>query len=109
MSAGIVDSRPSNHEGTEQEPLLSKARRYDDRGVEAGNDGLRAGDNREGDLDVTQDDIGQTLLADPKPEPTRWTALNITFYVLLAGFGVFLLVIIIKGFADAKDPSDVDV
>ncbi|KIM87902.1 hypothetical protein PILCRDRAFT_814599 [Piloderma croceum F 1598] len=108
MSAGIVDSRPSNHEGTEQEPLLSKARSYDDRGLEAGNDGLRAGDDREGDLDVTQDDIGQTLLADPKPEPTRWTALNITFYVLLAGFGVFLLVIIIKGFADAKDPSDVD-
>jgi hypothetical protein len=99
--SGIVDSRPSNHEGTEQEPLLSKTPRYDDR--------LEAGEDREGDPDATQDDIGQNLLADPKLEPTRWTALNITFYVLLAGFGVFLLVIIIKGFVDAKDPSDVDV
>jgi hypothetical protein len=106
MSASIVDSRTSNHEGTEQEPLLSKAHRHDDRGLEAGNDGLRAGDAR---ADATQDDIGQNLLADPKPEPTRWTALNVTFYVLLRGFGVFLLVIIIKGFVDTKDPSDVDV
>jgi hypothetical protein len=84
-----VDSRVLNDEGSEREPLLSK--NSDQRG---------AGDDRAASTD---ENLEENIIA---PEPTKWTAWNISFYVLLAAFGVFLFVIIIKGF---KDPSDVDV
>jgi hypothetical protein len=90
MSAA-VDSRLLNDEGSEREPLLSK-----------NNDERGAGDDRAAS---TEENLEETI-AGPKPEPTKWTAWNISFYALLAAFGVFLFVIIIKGF---KDPSDVDV
>jgi hypothetical protein len=101
MSTGVIDSRPISHESSEQEPLLPKTHRH--------NSELEAGEGLDVDPGATQDDFGEGLLADPKPEPTQWTALSIAFYVLLAAFGVCLLVIVIKGFMDAKDPSDVDV
>jgi hypothetical protein len=49
-----------------------------------------------------------SLLQAAKPEPIKWTAWSINFYALLAVFFVFVLVIVIKGFVDEKDPKDVD-
>ena len=93
MSATVVASRPES----EREPLLSK-----------NNDERGSGDDLEAEPS-TEDDLEENLITGPKPEPTKWTPWNIAFYSLLAAFGVFLLVIIIKGFVDAKDPADVDV
>jgi hypothetical protein len=99
MSAATVDSRALNEEGSEREPLLPKTSSL--------NDELRAG--RRDVQPGSTDDFEEGLPTDSKPEPVKWTAWNVAFYVLMAAFGVFLLVIIIKGFVDAKDPNDVDV
>lgn len=100
MSAAALDSRPLNNEESEREPLLPKTSSH--------NGGLRAGDRHDVQPGST-DDFQDGLPTNSKPEPVKWTAWNVAFYVLMAAFGAFLLVIIIKGFVDAKDPSDVDV
>jgi hypothetical protein len=98
MSAGSVVSKPLNDEGSEREPLLSK--------TPGNNDQLEAGDDRDVGPGET---LVESPLAGPKPEPTKWTVWNVAFYSLLAAFGVFLLVVVVKGFVDVKDPTDIDV
>jgi hypothetical protein len=97
MAAVVAKSRSFNDENSEREPLLSQ--------------NSQLGDTENGDAGVsaTDDDLRETVLAGLMPEPMKWTAWNITFYISLAAFGIFLLVIVIKGFVDAKDPSEVDV
>jgi hypothetical protein len=90
-----VDSRPA-HIDDERDPLIlpsSKPPIYNDQPY------AEATSNEENTLEVTV----------VKPEPVKWSVWSITFYITLAAFGAFLLVVIIKGFVDTKDPNDVDV
>jgi hypothetical protein len=99
MSAVVVDSRPLNREGSERQPLLPK--------TPSDNDELGTSDDRDVEHS-TEDNLAENLIADPKPEPANLTASNRSFYILLTLFGLFMLVIVIKGFVDAKDPTDHD-
>ena len=94
MSA-IVRSRTPNDGNSERDPLLSAApSQINER---------RTGDHDDEEPSAVDE---ERLIAGPKPEPTKRTPWVISFYVLLMAFGVFLLVVIVKGF---EDPSDVDV
>lgn len=81
----------------ENAPLLgsnSKLPSYDAQAVNA-------------DASPDADEADEALLQ--KPEPTPWTPLSIAFYGLLAGFVLFFVAIVIKGFVDEKDPKEPDV
>ena len=95
MSA-IVRSRTPNNGNSERDPLLSAA-------PSQNNEGRTVGDHDDEEPSAVDE---ERLIAGPKPEPTKRTPWVISFYVLLMAFGVFLLVVIVKGF---EDPSDVDV